>query len=85
MVNSDNKNKQIYKIIWADHFLSWLGLSKNNQINWTPKIDKKCKNQNWGLIKKSDGKKPPNKQELFPRPHLLPFAFIYRKKGQDLP
>ena len=34
-----------------EHFLSWLGYSKNKQINWSLKIDLKRKNQTWTLIK----------------------------------
>ena len=30
-----------------------LSCSKKTQINWTLKIDQKCKNQNWTLIQKS--------------------------------
>ena len=33
MVNGENKSKQFYKVIETEHFLSWLGSSKNKQIN----------------------------------------------------
>ena len=39
IVNGDNKSKQIYQIIETENFLSWLGSSKNKQINRTLKID----------------------------------------------
>ena len=31
IVNGDNKSKQIYKKRWTEHFLPWLGFSKNKQ------------------------------------------------------
>ena len=39
IVSGDNKSKQIYQIIETENFLSWLGSSKNKQINRTLKID----------------------------------------------
>ena len=38
IVNGDNKSKQIYKKRWTEHFLPWLGFSKNKEINSTREI-----------------------------------------------
>ena len=43
MVNGENKGKQIYKIILTENFFSWLGSSKNKQINWSPKMVRSLK------------------------------------------
>ena len=73
MVKADNKSKQIYKITYTEHFLSWLGFSKNKQINWSLKIDLKYKAKTEHEYRSLMKNKTKN-QELVARPHLLPLV-----------
>ena len=45
---------------------------QTNKLN--SKIQKKCKNQNWTLMQKSN-EKTPKKLELVARPNILPVVF----------